>query len=234
MRVLVLTLILFWLQLCVRAARLAMEGNGNITGYGGTIYTAHKYRPICGLLAKGRFREDFDILTTCQPAMKQYRETNDTFSLYGLTGIRLSDTAPIGRDEELCMCFSLADIDGVQSNMCIYVLGDGTTSDYIDSGLYIGWGTSFAVGSFKFGNKALPACYDISYDEVVASIDAAGDATRVQVQPPPRTSTTAVSTTSNTSASTNSQTISPQDTALGSTPPPNVSQFIYTIWGYSS
>jgi hypothetical protein len=220
MRALVLTTLLFhWLHTCVLAAILVPEGDGQIQGYGGTIYTAHKYRPICGLLAKGRFSEDFDILTNCQPAMNQYRQTSDTFSLYSLTGVRLSDTLPIGTDTDLCMCFSLADLDGKQSNICIYVLKDGTTSDYIDNGLVVGWGTSFAIGSFKFGNKALPACFDINYDEVVASIDAAGDATHVQVEPS-QTSTVSPSSSESTSSQTRSLS---QDDSSNATPNTSVS-----------
>jgi hypothetical protein len=219
----VITLLFQWLHACVLGAILAQEGNGNITGYGGTLYTAHKYRPICGLLAKGRFDQDFDILTNCQPAMNQYHKTSDTFSLYSLTGLRLSDTLPIGADTDLCMCFSLADLDGKQSDICIYVLQDGTTSDYIDNQLAVYWGTGFAIGSFKFGRKNLPACFDINYDEVVASIDAAGDATHVQVEPS-QTSTVSTTASPSSSETTRSQTTSSsQDDSSNATPNTSVS-----------
>ncbi|PVF93381.1 hypothetical protein CPB86DRAFT_790163 [Serendipita vermifera] len=194
----------------VRAGQLAKEGQGSLIGYPGTIYTAHKYRPICGTLSHSAYKGEYDMGEACRSAIYQYRLSNDTWSVYDTLGVRLSDTTPLGAGAALCMCFSLFDLDTTSANMCIYVTDEGTTTETVPF-----LGVPIAVGSYRLGNKALPACFEVDSEAVISSLDAAGDATRVQIQPSPTTSahlTSTVSTTSTFSSSTSiiSQTITSQ------------------------
>jgi hypothetical protein len=215
-----LFLLLSNLFISVRAADLVIEGQGTLVGYPGTIYVAHKYRPICGTLAVGSYNGDHNIGESCRPALSQYRLTEDTFSLYALTGVRLSDTESIGSGTELCMCFSLADINSRKADMCIYVNEEGATSDpwYNIDGVF------YSVGNYRLGRKALPGCFDINTEEVISSLDAAGDATHVQVLPTSTSSTTPTSTVSRTMSSSSSPDSIPQPTSQENSPgntPPN-------------
>ncbi|CAG8656087.1 7353_t:CDS:2, partial [Acaulospora colombiana] len=172
----------------VYAKQIPLEGDGEIQGYPGTRYTAHNYRPICGLMATEQFNQTFYIKEDCEAAIHQFRGTDDTFALYDRSGVRKSDTFPIARDDDVCMCYALADLDGRKASWCILVLKDGTTSDYMDNSLFVWAGYPFAIGSFQLATKALPHCFDIDTAEVISSLDAAGDATHLQVEP--ATSTT--------------------------------------------
>jgi hypothetical protein len=207
----------------VHAASLAVEGEGAIPGYPSTIYIAHNYRPICGTLAVGSYNGDLNVGEACLPAVGQYRLTNDTFSLYTVTGIRLSDTQPIGIDTDLCMCFSLADINNRKADLCVYVSKDGATSDIQHMFDQIAYATS----NYKLGRKALPGCFDIDTSSVISSLDAAGDATHVQVLPTPtstsHTSTTPASTVSTTASSSSSSNAIPQTTPSQELPPSSAS-----------
>jgi hypothetical protein len=183
--------ILFYLfcevNLLALAANLTIEGDGGtITGFLETNYTAHFYRPICGQLAPSQFNESLNVLDTCQDAMEDYKNTTDTFALYNLTGGRQPDTLPIAVDTDLCMCFSLADLNSRSADFCILVNKNGTTTDYIDDNLQAQYDHPFAVGSFELGNKTLPHCSDINVTEVISSLDAAANTTDLPtVQNPP-------------------------------------------------
>jgi hypothetical protein len=174
-----LFLLSYRITISVRAANLTIEGEGGIQGYPSTIYLAHEYRPICGTLAVGSYNGDLNVGETCLPAMSQYQLTNDTFSLYTFTGIRLSDMQPIGNTTALCMCFSLADLNNRKADLCVYVSKDGTTSDIQHMFDQIAYATS----NYKLGRKSLPGCFDIDTPLVMSSLDAAGNATHVQVLP---------------------------------------------------
>jgi hypothetical protein len=128
------------------------------------------------------------------------------------------------------MCFSLSDLDGDEANFCIYVDREGKTIER-DNGMW------YALGSYNLGSKALPACFEMDTEQVMGSIDAAGDATRVQVQPSPTASTSTVSTSSNSSSSqsTNIQTTSlPQGnpSTNGHPETTNVSRLAIRTWAY--
>lgn len=170
------------LYIAVHAANetLVMNGEGSITqGYPETIYTAHKYRPICGTLALSQPEDRITVGDTCSNAMLLYRGTTDTFALYTQSGVRQSDSAPIGQGSELCMCYSLGNIvNGKQGSFCVLVHGEGTVERV--------FGFLYVTGIFEMGNKALPQCFDINVASVTSSIDAAGSATHIQVNGPTR------------------------------------------------
>jgi hypothetical protein len=156
-------LLSYWIPTFVRAGRLVAEGEGTITGYVGTIYIAQNYRPICGTLASGQTNAEWNNTPTCRPAMHAYRDITDTFGLYTLTGIRLSDTVAFDSNTELCMCFSLPDLDGKQADICVYVTGEGVTQEQFADGRMV------AISSFWYGSKALPNCYEINTSSVDAT-----------------------------------------------------------------
>ena len=61
---------------------MVQEGLGGIVGYGGLIYRAVDYVPVCGVL--GSQRDDVDEGTDCQPAIGEYQNTTDVTAMYML------------------------------------------------------------------------------------------------------------------------------------------------------
>jgi hypothetical protein len=178
--------VLYMLDALVYAAQLTDEGEGEITGYPGTSYIAHNYRPICGLLAESQLDDPLSIGEgECDAAMSQFQDIGDTFALYDpISGERQSDSLSIAADVDLCMCFALSDVNERQADICILVLSDGTTRD-VDGG---DGESAVVVGRYQLGFKSLSHCDDVDVETIISSIDAAGDATHVQVEPTDDTS----------------------------------------------
>jgi hypothetical protein len=185
--------VLYMLDALVYAAQLTDEGEGEITGYPGTSYIAHNYRPICGLLAESQPDDTISIGEggggggECDVAMSQFQDIGDTFALYDpVSGERQSDSFAIAADVDLCMCFALSDVNERQADICILMLSDGTTRD--ENGGDGEGESGIAVGRYQLGFKSLSHCEDVDVEAIISSIDAAGDVTHVQVEPTDDTS----------------------------------------------
>jgi hypothetical protein len=193
----------------VRAAQLTSDGETEIFGYRGSIYTAHHYRPICGSLSPDQFTESLSVHDACLAPITAFANTPDTFALYTTSGIRQSDSATIARGTEYCMCYALGTTTGSQKgNFCIKLDEDGKTTDVQSNTLSVAYGRGFAEGNFATGDKALPQCFEIDLAAVTSSIDAAGTATHVQVVGPTTTEQTVTQPTGDSSNGANSPTTS--------------------------
>ncbi|KIM47036.1 hypothetical protein M413DRAFT_23327 [Hebeloma cylindrosporum] len=146
------------------------DGVAKLPGYHThSLYTAYHYRPLCGSLDPGVGDKPYSG-TYCAPAMLPYRQTSDTFAIYDVVGVRQSDTFAIGSGTDVCMCFSLSETTGKQSDYCVLVDANGQGN--VDHGQYMR------------GTKSLPQCSAIDVASVTASLGNLGTQTRAQIVGP--------------------------------------------------
>ena len=143
------------------------DGVAKLPGYHThSLYTAYYYRPLCGSLDPGVGDRPYSG-TYCAPAMIPYTQTSDTFAIYDIVGVRQSDTFAIGSGTDVCMCFSLSETTGKQSDYCVLVDANGQGNvDY---------------GQYSRGSKALPQCSAIDVASVTASLGTLGTQTHAQI-----------------------------------------------------
>ena len=159
----VLIIIVFGSQTHAVSDPLPRNGIGQPEGYGGTVYQAFDFVPVCGTLDNS-LTQSFSITSDCDPAMSVYNGTKETFSFFDLTGVRLSATPGSGTPG--CMCFSLSSLSGEDGDLCIWIDGSGAASVYwnLDLG-YIDASTFHANGQ-----KALPQCKDVNITAISLSL----------------------------------------------------------------
>lgn len=130
-------------------------------GYGVTSFQLIDYRPYCGLLDATMGDGPWTVGPQCTSAMAQYRNTTDTYGLYLCQGETETPFVPVesgattlGRGMAFCLCFSLGDIKGLQSDICLFVPPDGSTPEQEV------WNARYPLGAYARGTKALPKCYE--------------------------------------------------------------------------
>jgi hypothetical protein len=149
------------------ALSFTRDGVAKLPGYHThSLYTAYHYRPLCGSLDPDIGDRPYSN-TYCAPAMLPYRQTPDTFAIYDVVGVRQPDTFAIGSGTDICMCFSLSETTGKQSDYCVLVDANGQGDvDY---------------GQYMRGSKALPQCSAIDVSSVTASLGNLGTQTHAQI-----------------------------------------------------
>ena len=164
---LLLPVVFSFVTLSTVALPFTSDGVAKLPGYHThSLYTAYHYRPLCGTLDPGVGDKPYSG-TYCALAMLPYRQTSDTFAIYDIVGVRQSDTFTIASGTDVCMCFSLSETTGKQSDYCVLVDANGQGNvDY---------------GQYMRGSKALPQCSAIDVSSVTASLGNLGTQTRAQI-----------------------------------------------------
>ncbi|KAG8824969.1 hypothetical protein FRC17_008905 [Serendipita sp. 399] len=123
----------------------------NIPGYGGLIYQAIRWEPLCGTL--GGLPLDLNLGSSCIQALYGYSNiTDNSIAYFDTSGIRY-EKAGIGLGKALCMCFAMSDLGGKATDICWY---------FDEIGQYVRWVNSEPQGSYRPGAaKSLKRCADV-------------------------------------------------------------------------
>lgn len=162
------SLIFNLLAVIVHAELTPLPRDGVVTdqqfiGYSDINYHAIRFEPLCGSLGSTQpiemFQAPFSVGGQCDEALSQFSNISDPIAFFDLTGVKLSGDASIvgSGGDAMCMCMSLVMLSGGNSNLCVWVDGNGEaqTQFYLPApGLGYILQSSFKPGS----GKALPQC----------------------------------------------------------------------------